>query len=88
MIRPPIFNGEIEAGEEAEAWLSKMKKYFHICNYSSELKAKMAIYILTGKVDIWWQDIKKVKNVKECYIMWNIFKKYIKRNYMLEQYYE
>jgi len=27
-IRPPVFNGEIKTGEEAEAWLSKMKKIF------------------------------------------------------------
>jgi len=27
-IKPPTFNGEVETGEEAEAWLSGMKKYF------------------------------------------------------------
>ena len=51
-IKPPMFNGEIEKGEEVEAWLFGMKKYFQIYNYSDELKAKMAIYNLTGKVDI------------------------------------
>jgi len=65
-----------------------MKKYFQIYNYSSELKAKMAIYNLTGKADIWWQDIKRVKNIKECYVTWNIFKKYFKIKYLSEQYYE
>ena len=59
-----MFNGEIEKGEEAEAELSDMKKYFQIYNYSNELKAKMAIYNLTGKEDIWWQYIKKVKGIK------------------------
>ena len=29
-IKPPMFNGEIEKGEEAKAWLSGMKKYFQI----------------------------------------------------------
>jgi hypothetical protein len=29
-----------------------MKNYFQIYNYSSELKAKMEIYNLIGKVDI------------------------------------
>jgi hypothetical protein len=62
---PLVFNGEIETGEEVEAWISGMKKYFQIYNYSSELKAKMEIYNLIGKVDIWWQDIKKVKHIKE-----------------------
>ena len=35
-----MFNGEIEKGAEAEAWLYGMKKYFHIYNYSNELKGK------------------------------------------------
>ena len=38
-----MFNEEVEKGEEAEAWLSRMKKYFQIYNYSERLKAKMAI---------------------------------------------
>ena len=60
-----MFNGEIEKGEEVETWLFGMKKYFQIYNYSDELKLKMAIYNLTGREDIWWQDIKKVNAVKE-----------------------
>jgi len=60
-----MFNGEIEKGEEAEAWLSRMKKYFHIYNYFDELKAKMAIYNITGKADIWWKDINKVKGTNQ-----------------------
>ena len=60
-IRPPTFNGETEKGEEAESWLSGMKKYFQIYNYSNKLKARMAIYNLTGKAYIWWQDLKRVK---------------------------
>ena len=60
-----MFNGEMEKGEEAEAWISGMKKYFQIYNYSDRLKAQMAIYNLTRKVDIWWKDIKIVKHIKE-----------------------
>ena len=32
-IKPTTFNGETKKGEEAEAWLFIMKKYFHIYNY-------------------------------------------------------
>ena len=35
-IKPPTFNGETEKGEEAESWLSGMKKYFQIYNYSNQ----------------------------------------------------
>ena len=31
-IKPPTFNGETKKGEEAESWLSGMKKYFQIYN--------------------------------------------------------
>ena len=48
-----MFNVEAEKGEEAEAWLLGMAKYFQIYNYSDRLKAMMAIYSLTEKVDIW-----------------------------------
>ena len=64
-IKPPTFNGEIEKGEEAKSRLSGMKKYFHIYNYTNQLKARMAIYNLSGKADIWWQDLKRVKGIKE-----------------------
>ena len=83
-----MFNIEIDKGEEAEAWLSGMKKYFHIYNYSDESKVKMAIYNLTEKAYIRWQDIKKVKGIKERYVTWKTFKKHFKRMYLLEQYCE
>ena len=62
---PPTFNGETEKGEEAESWFSEMKKYFHIYNYSNQVKARMAIYNLTGKDDIWWQELKRVRYKRE-----------------------
>ena len=48
----------------------------------------MAIYNLTRKVDIWWHDIKRVKGIKEKNINWSTFKKYFKKKFLLEQYYE
>ena len=57
-----------------------MKKYFQIYIYSNELKEKMEIYKLNGKTDIWWKDIKKVKNIKEHYVTWKNIKKYYKIN--------
>ena len=65
-----------------------MKNYFQIYNYSDELKAKMAIYNLIGKEYIWWQDIKKVKGIKERYVTWETFKKLFKRKYLSKKYYE
>ena len=81
-IIPSMFNREIKKGEESKAWLSGMKKYFHIHNYYDELKEKMAIYNLIGKDDIWWQDTKKVKGIKDRYVNWKTFKQYFKIKYL------
>ena len=48
----------------------------------------MAIYNLTGKAGIWWQDLKRVKGIREKNIIWSMFKKYFKKNFLSEQYYE
>ena len=69
-----MFDGGAEKGEEAEAQLSGMKKYFQIYNYSDRLNAKMVIYNLTRKYGIWWQDIKRVKNIKEKYLTWRVLR--------------
>jgi hypothetical protein len=47
-IRPPNFDGESEEG--AEAWLLNMSKYFQIYNYPRNLKARLVVYQLNGKV--------------------------------------
>ena len=83
-----MFNKEAEKGEEVKAWLSGMKKYFQIYYYSDRLKVRMAIYNLTRKANIWWQDIKRVKNFKEKYLTWRLFRKHFKWKFLCEQYYE
>ena len=65
-----------------------MKKYFQIYNYSNQLKSRMAIYNLIGKAYIWWQDPKRVKCIREKKFNWNTFKKYFKKKFLSEQYYE
>jgi hypothetical protein len=37
-IKPSTFDGESRMGEEVEAWLLDIKKYFQIYNYSSNMK--------------------------------------------------
>jgi hypothetical protein len=53
-IKPATFDGESRVGEEDEAWLLDIKKYFQIYNYSNNMKVRMTIYNLKGKVRIWW----------------------------------
>jgi hypothetical protein len=37
--KPPSFNSEIKKGEEVEAWLLGLKKYFKVHDFSENLKA-------------------------------------------------
>jgi hypothetical protein len=87
-IKPATFDGESGIGEEAEAWLLGIKKYFQIYNYSSNMKVKMAIYNLKGKANIWWQNLKLAKGLKEKQLELPDFKKYFKKKYLSEIYYE
>jgi hypothetical protein len=87
-IKLPTFDGESRMGEEAKAWLLDINKYFYIYNYSSNMKVIMTIYNLKGKIGIWWQDLKLAKGLKEKQMEWSDFKKYFKKQYLLEIYYE
>ena len=88
MIKPATFDGESGTGEEDEAWLLDIKNYFHIYNYSSNMKVRMAIYNLKGKANIWWQDLKLAKGLKEKQLEWSDCKKYFKKKYLSESYYK
>jgi hypothetical protein len=37
--KPPSFDDEIKKGEEAKAWLLRLKKYFRVHDFSENLKA-------------------------------------------------
>jgi hypothetical protein len=63
--KPPSFDGEIKKGEEAEAWLLGLKKYFRVHDFSYNLKARVATFNLNGKDSIWWEDLKNMKGVRE-----------------------
>ena len=68
--RPPTFNGEINNGQEAEAWLHGMRKYFQVQDYSRNMKARVAIFNFTGKTSIWWEHFRKVRKINERKIVW------------------
>ena len=52
------------------------------------MKARMTIYNLNGKANIWWQELKLDKGLKEKQLEWSDFKKYFKKQYLFESYYE
>jgi hypothetical protein len=62
--KPPTFDGDIKKGEEAEAWILGLKKYFRVHDYEN-LKARITILNLNGKASIWWEDLRNVKGIHE-----------------------
>jgi hypothetical protein len=64
-----------------------MGKYFQIYNYSRNLRARLEIYQLNGKVVIWWKETKTINKIRSNELTWKIFKKYIKQKYLTERYF-
>ena len=59
------FNGEIKTGQEAEAWILGMRKYFQVQDYSKNMKVRVSIFNLNVKSSIWWEHIRKVKKLNK-----------------------
>ena len=58
--KPPTFDGEIKYGQEAEAWILGMRKYFQVQDYFGNMKARVAIFKLTGRSSIWWEHSRNI----------------------------
>jgi hypothetical protein len=69
-IKPPNLNGEQMKGEEVEAWLLEMNKYFKLHDYPSRVESRILTYHLQGKEAMWWDELKKAKNLDEKRISW------------------
>ena len=52
------------------------------------MKARVAIFNLTGRTSIWWEHHRQVKKVNEIRIVWKQFKKYFKQKYLFDRYYD
>ena len=50
--KPPTFDGEVKTGQEAEAWLLGIKKYFQVHDYSGNMKERVALFNLNGRASI------------------------------------
>ena len=79
-IRALTYEGEVKTREKVEEWPLGMSKYFKVHNYSSEMKARLAIYNLNGKATRWWRDLKRTKKDELREIRWDNFRKTSKKN--------
>ena len=55
-LTPLMFDGESE--EVVEAWFLNINRYFQVYRYDDNLRAHLAIFQLSGKFSLWWQEAK------------------------------
>ena len=65
-----------------------MRKYFQVQDYSGNMKERVAIFNLNGRESIWWEHHRKINNISERKITWKQFKKYFRRKYLSDRYYD
>ena len=86
-VKPPTFDGELKKPKDAEAWLIVMNKFFELHEYTGNMKARIIIFNLKGKVDIWREDVKQVRDINIENLSWHEFKRLFKNKYFSKRYY-
>lgn len=61
---------------------------FKFHNYSENMKAKITTFILKGKENIGWDNVKNVKDIREEELIWDEFERLFKKKYLSERYYD
>ena len=64
-----------ESEEAIEAWLQNIKRYFKVYRYDDNLRERLVILKLSEKVGLWWQEDKRVNNIRSKGLSWKFFKK-------------
>lgn len=65
-----------------------MKKYFELHDYTENMKAKITIFGLKGKENIWREDVKQVRDINIEELSWQEFKRHLRNKCLLERYYD
>ena len=52
------------------------------------MKERVAIFNMNGRASIWWDHLRKVKKINDKKIVWKRFKKYFKKKYLSDRYYD
>jgi len=65
-----------------------MRKFFRLHDYLENLKERISLFSLKGKVNIWWEDMNNVKDIHEDDLTWHVFERLFKKKYLPERYYD
>ena len=52
------------------------------------MKERVAILNLNKRSSIWWEHFKQVKRISERKLKWKQFKKYFRKKYLCDRYYD
>lgn len=67
---PSTFDGDLKNPKDEEEWLLEMEKFFELHDYTENMKAIIAIFTLKGKANIWWEDVKRVRDIRTKELSW------------------
>ena len=59
---PLVFEGIVDPAM-AEEWISMIEKIFKFVQIEDEEKVKCALYMLRNDARIWWDAIKKIRDI-------------------------
>ena len=82
--KPPTFDGYVNNPEDAEAWILAMNNFFELQNYIHNMKAKVVIFSLRGNTNIWWEDVKRVREIRIDDLNWHEFQRILRKKYLSE----
>jgi hypothetical protein len=71
-VTPPTFDGKT-IGDNAEAWIISMEKYFHVRNLSGQSRALWGAFQLIGEAATWWNNEMAEKKLRPGQISWDDF---------------
>lgn len=58
-----------------------MKKFIEMHDYTKNMKARIAIFSLKGKVDILWEYVKCLRDIRTEKLNWHEFKRSFRKTY-------
>ena len=64
-----------------------MKILFELYEYTDTMKAIIVVFNLKCKANIWWEDVKQVRDIGIDNLSWQEFKRIFRKKYLSERYY-
>jgi len=74
--------------QDVEAWFVGRNTFFKLHDYTKNMTGIITTFNLKGKADIWWEDVKNIKDIYEEEFTWREFETLFRKKYLSERYYD